>query len=59
MEAVSKKPFASQNVYKYYEKMIHGWSAARGDLSDPEVVKDFEDVYDRLSTFFSTTLASE
>ncbi|KAG7561868.1 hypothetical protein FFLO_02685 [Filobasidium floriforme] len=51
-EALSKKAFADKNDYKHYEKMHHGWAAARADLKDPENKKAFEDVYGRLATFF-------
>ncbi|KIO23291.1 hypothetical protein M407DRAFT_214861 [Tulasnella calospora MUT 4182] len=57
MEIANKKPFASKNKYKRYPTQIHGWAAARADLSDPENLKQYEDVYTELSHFFKNALA--
>jgi len=51
------KPFASQNVYEHYPTMHHGWAAARGDLSNPENLKCYKDVYQKVGDFFNATLA--
>lgn len=32
----------------------HGWAAARGDLSNPENKKEYEDVYSRVAAFFKS-----
>ncbi|TFL03637.1 Alpha/Beta hydrolase protein [Pterulicium gracile] len=50
------KPFASKNDFEYYSTMHHGWAAARADLQNAENKKQFEDVYSRLATFFSSAL---
>jgi len=52
VDAISTKPFASLNAYKLYPTMHHGWAAARGDLKDPENLKQYEDVYATLAGFF-------
>jgi len=52
IKAISDKPWASKNVYKVYPTQIHGFAAARGDLTDPEVKAQYEDVYGRTATFF-------
>ena len=31
----------------------HGWAAARANLSDPENLKQYEDVYQRLADYYS------
>ncbi|KAL1960469.1 hypothetical protein VTO42DRAFT_7768 [Malbranchea cinnamomea] len=36
----------------YYKTQIHGWMAARGDLSDPEVRKQYEHGYKTVLGFF-------
>ncbi|KAG8905803.1 hypothetical protein FRB99_008228 [Tulasnella sp. 403] len=56
-KGVSQKPFATKSVFVYYQDMFHGWAAARGNLKDPDNLKQYEDVYKRLSNFFKTTLA--
>ncbi|KLO20021.1 hypothetical protein SCHPADRAFT_912270 [Schizopora paradoxa] len=53
VDKISHKPFAEKNAYKLYPTMFHGWAAARANLDDPENKKQFEDVYARLSTFFT------
>jgi len=35
----------------------HGWAAARGDLSDPDNKREYEDLYSRAAAFFKNTLA--
>ncbi|KAG9004821.1 hypothetical protein FRB90_010683 [Tulasnella sp. 427] len=57
MEIANKYPWASENDYKLYDNMFHGWAAARGDLSNADNLKAYEDVYTRLSDFFKNTLA--
>jgi dienelactone hydrolase len=32
----------------------HGWAAARGDLSNEENKKEYEDVYSRVAAFFKS-----
>ncbi|KZS90326.1 alpha/beta-hydrolase [Sistotremastrum niveocremeum HHB9708] len=52
VKVISTKPFASKNAYKYYPTVHHGWAAARANLSDPENLKQYEDVYSRITGFF-------
>ncbi|KIY67433.1 dienelactone hydrolase [Cylindrobasidium torrendii FP15055 ss-10] len=52
VDILSKKPFADKNDHKNYDNQIHGFAAARGDLKDPENLKQYEDVYGRLANFF-------
>ncbi|KAG8905793.1 hypothetical protein FRB99_008218 [Tulasnella sp. 403] len=54
MKAMSEKPFASKNQYKHYHSVHHGFAAARGDLKDPEVKKQYTDVYERTAAFFNS-----
>jgi hypothetical protein len=36
---------------------FHGWAAARGNLSDPENKREYEDLYSRAAAFFTNALA--
>ncbi|KAG8854004.1 hypothetical protein FRB96_007867 [Tulasnella sp. 330] len=54
--ALSSKPFASKNVYKRYGSMRHGFAAARANFQDPEALREYEDVFVRLSQFFNGVL---
>lgn len=56
VEALDKLPFSSKNAYRYYEKMHHGWAAARADLDNEENRKEFGDVYSRLASFFKSVM---
>ncbi|PVF95599.1 hypothetical protein CPB86DRAFT_817037 [Serendipita vermifera] len=56
VEALDKLPFSSKNAYRYYEKMHHGWAAARADLDNEENRKEFGDVYSRLASFFKNVM---
>lgn len=51
-EVIKGTPFASKSVFHRYTDMHHGWAGARAKLSEPENVKQFEDVYRRLGDFF-------
>jgi len=46
---------SKKNDYKVYPTMRHGWAAARGDLVDPEGLKQYKDVYARTAGFFYRT----
>lgn len=35
----------------------HGWAAARGNLSDPDGKREYEDLYSRAATFFKNAFA--
>jgi hypothetical protein len=39
-----------------WDKMIHGWMAARGDLDNPEVVKEYENGYQTVLNFIKKNL---
>lgn len=51
------KPFGDKCGYHLYDTVHHGWAAARANLNDPENVKQFEDVYKRLSEWFASVKA--
>ncbi|KAF8575506.1 alpha/beta-hydrolase [Ramaria rubella] len=52
IKEIAKKPFASKNAYKLYPTMHHGWAAARGNLDNPDNLKQYEDVYGTLAGFY-------
>ncbi|KAL5534503.1 hypothetical protein ACEPAG_966 [Sanghuangporus baumii] len=52
IEKLKTKPFADKIAYKNYPNMHHGWAAARADLKNEENKREFEDVYNQLTTFF-------
>jgi len=54
---LSTKPFIDKVSSKIYSNMHHGWAAARGNLSDPENKREYEDVYSRASAFFKNAFA--
>jgi dienelactone hydrolase len=47
---------ADKSVFKTYDTMKHGFAAARGDVSDPQVKKEYESLYASVVSFFSQTL---
>ncbi|KAF9650733.1 dienelactone hydrolase [Thelephora ganbajun] len=57
VEILSKKPFAAKVRSKYYSNMFHGWAAARGDLSNPDNKREYEDLYSRAAAFFKNAFA--
>jgi dienelactone hydrolase len=57
VSVLSKKSYAAKVDSKYYSNMFHGWAAARGNLSDPENKREYEDLYSRASAFFKNALA--
>ncbi|KAI5451334.1 hypothetical protein NCC49_001928 [Naganishia albida] len=54
VKALESKPFADRCTHKTYANMHHGWAAARGDLSNEENKKEYEDVYSRVAAFFKS-----
>ncbi|WVW86290.1 hypothetical protein I302_108332 [Kwoniella bestiolae CBS 10118] len=50
---IEGKPFAGKSDYHLYDTVHHGWAAARADLSDPENLKQYEDVYRRTAGYFA------
>ncbi|KAJ9094008.1 hypothetical protein QFC20_006988 [Naganishia adeliensis] len=54
VKALKSKPFADKCTHKTYPNMHHGWAAARGDLSNEENKKEYEDVYSRVAAFFKS-----
>ncbi|KAF9786024.1 dienelactone hydrolase [Thelephora terrestris] len=57
VDVLSKKSFSAKVDSKYYSNMFHGWAAARGNLSDPENKREYEDLYSRAAAFFTNALA--
>ena len=45
-----------ENFVDKYDAMVHGWMGARGNLEDPEVVKDFDKGYTQVADFFQQHL---
>jgi dienelactone hydrolase len=45
-----------QNTIKWYDNDVHGWAAARGDLSGNEHTKAYQEAYADLLTFFKAKL---
>jgi len=54
--ALTKKKFAKQCVFKYFGNQQHGFCAARGDWSDRKVKKDVDLMLTQASKFFQATL---
>ncbi|RXK40717.1 hypothetical protein M231_01969 [Tremella mesenterica] len=50
------KPFGEKCILKWYKDQIHGFCAARGDLSDLHVRAGFQDVFVTLIKFFKDNL---
>ncbi|KAG8950516.1 hypothetical protein FRC00_007668 [Tulasnella sp. 408] len=59
VKTLESKPFAAKNERKRYDTMHHGWAAARGNLEDEENLKQFKDVFERMSAFLNKVLDSE
>jgi len=57
VNVLSKKSFAAKVDSKRYSTMHHGWAAARGNLSDPDNKREYEDLYSRAATFFKNAFA--
>jgi len=57
-DAVSKyeKALKVKNVVEWFPTQVHGWMAARSDLEDAEVKKEYERGYKTLLDFFHTHL---
>lgn len=55
-EVLKKKPFADKNVFYHYSTAIHGFAAARADLSNPEDKAIFVDSFERITKFFNNVL---
>lgn len=51
-----EKALTVKHQIKWYPNQIHGWMAARGDLSDPEVKKGYEDGYQTVMQWFRMNL---
>lgn len=54
-EALEKKN-PGQNFIKWYNNDVHGWAAARADLSGNEHTEAYQDAYKELLTFFKAKL---
>jgi hypothetical protein len=50
------RPFASRCVYKRYDDQVHGFCAARGDWSQPEVAAAAGEAIGILADFFNKNL---
>lgn len=55
VEAFEKNLKVEKHV-ETWDKMIHGWMAARGDLDDPAVVKEYERGYETVLSFLKKNL---
>lgn len=55
VEAFEKNLKVEKHV-ETWDKMIHGWMAARGDLDDPAVVKEYEKGYQTVLSFLKKNL---
>lgn len=55
VEAFEKNLKDAKHV-ETWDKMIHGWMAARGDLDDPAVVKEYENGYKTVLDFMQKHL---
>ncbi|KFX97198.1 hypothetical protein O988_04970 [Pseudogymnoascus sp. VKM F-3808] len=51
-----EKNLKGEKHVQTWEKMIHGWMAARGDLDNPEVVKEYENGYQTVLGFLKKNL---
>lgn len=51
-----EKNLKVENHVETWDKMIHGWMAARGDLDDPAVVKEYEKGYQTVLAFLKKNL---
>ncbi|KFY69459.1 hypothetical protein V496_00228 [Pseudogymnoascus sp. VKM F-4515 (FW-2607)] len=57
VEAFEKNLKVAKHV-ETWDKMIHGWMAARGDLDDPAVVKEYENGYKTVLDFMQKHLSA-
>ncbi|KAJ3285516.1 hypothetical protein HK104_009453 [Borealophlyctis nickersoniae] len=55
-EVMAGKAVGGVCDFQWYEGMHHGFAGSRADLKDPNVYKNFQDVYNRLASFFKKTL---
>lgn len=55
VEAFDKNLKVEKHV-ETWDKMIHGWMAARGDLDNPDVVKEYEKGYQTVLNFIKKNL---
>lgn len=51
-----EKNLKVENHVETWDTMIHGWMAARGDLDDPAVVKEYERGYQTVLNFVKKNL---
>jgi dienelactone hydrolase len=47
-----QKAVKTKNVVEWFPNQVHGFMAARGDLKDDAVKKDYEKAYQLLLNFF-------
>ena len=47
-----QKEIKVKNIVEWWPNQIHGFMAARSDLSDPKVKEDYEKAYNLLLNFF-------
>lgn len=55
-KALSSNAHKEKNAFQTYTEQIHGWAAARADLSQAKDREAFGEIYARLAKFFSTVL---
>jgi hypothetical protein len=56
-EVTDGQPWAERCVFKRYEDQTHGFCAARGNWTRPEVAAGATDAVERLAQFFTANLA--
>ncbi|KAK3249694.1 hypothetical protein CYMTET_40886 [Cymbomonas tetramitiformis] len=57
-EVLDTKPFASKCVYKRFDDQIHGFVAARGDWTKPEVAAAAGEAIGLLANFFNANMCA-
>jgi dienelactone hydrolase len=55
-EVFDEKPYAAKCVYRRFDDQTHGFCAARGDWTKPEVAAAATEAIDLLSAFFDKNL---
>jgi len=55
-EVLKKKPFADKNAFYHYAEDIHGFAAARCDMSNERERAVFHDSFTRITKFFNNAL---
>lgn len=59
IETFRRKTFSARCVCRTWPDQRHGWAGARGDLTKPEVLKAFGELYTSLSAFLRSAKRAE